>query len=104
MEDKKIKHLYCHNCKCETDQEIIFNDSTLDINEIIGYNEAGVKGQNCFAIVAHIYEITKCCGCKKKQYQRIRKKQSHGKGSRPSQISQYKSPRVSQMATKFKFI
>ena len=38
MEDKKIKHLYCHNCKCETDQEIIFNDSTLDINEIMGYN------------------------------------------------------------------
>ena len=65
MGDKKTKHLYCHNCKCETDQEIIFNDSTLDINEIIGYNEAGVKGQNCFAIVAHIYEITKCCGCKK---------------------------------------
>lgn len=65
MEDKKVKHVYCHNCKCETDQEIIFNDSTLDINEIIGYNEEGVKGQNFFAIVAHIYEVTKCCGCKK---------------------------------------
>ena len=38
MEDKKIKHLYFHHCKCETDQEIIFNDSTLDINEIMGYN------------------------------------------------------------------
>lgn len=65
MEEIKIKKIYCHNCKCDTEQEMVFRDSTIDIDEVIRFSEEGVKGSNFFAIVAHIYEVSKCCGCKK---------------------------------------
>lgn len=63
--EHKTKKLHCHNCKCETEQEILFHDASIDVNEIIGFDDSGVKKMNCFAIVAHIYEVTKCQGCQK---------------------------------------
>ena len=65
MEETKLKNVYCYNCKCDTEQEMMFRDSTIDIGEIIGFSKEGVKGPNFFTIVAHIFEVTKCCGCKK---------------------------------------
>lgn len=48
MEETKLKKVYCHNCKCDTEQEMMFRDSTIDVGEIIGFNEEGIKGSNFF--------------------------------------------------------
>lgn len=63
--EEKIKSIYCYNCKCKTQQKVIFNKGVLDSPEIIGYDKNGNKLNSFFTIVANIYEITECCGCKK---------------------------------------
>lgn len=71
METKEPIKTHCYNCDKETNQEILFTDSEIGPQEIIWRNEDGDDSQSAWAIVANIWNVTKCRGCEKINFKHI---------------------------------
>lgn len=57
--NKKIK-TYCHKCKNDTNQEIIFDETELDTREIFFVS---LKGESRWVVEQREWLISKCTGC-----------------------------------------
>lgn len=62
---------HCFNCGRETNQDILFNESEIGPQEIIWRNEEGDDSQSVWAVVANIWNLTKCRGCDKMNFKHI---------------------------------
>src|SRR5262245_42362009 len=68
--DNNIK-AHCYNCGTETNQTILFNDSTLGPQEIVWRNDEGDKTQSVWMVGADIWTLSKCLGCDKFNFKHI---------------------------------
>jgi uncharacterized protein YutE (UPF0331/DUF86 family) len=68
---KEIIKTHCFNCDRETNQDSLFNDSEIGPQEIIWRNEKGDDSQSAWAIVANIWNLSKCRGCEKINFKHI---------------------------------
>lgn len=57
--NEKIK-TYCHKCKNDTNQEIIFNETELDTREVFFES---LKGEPRWVVEQRAWFISKCTGC-----------------------------------------
>jgi hypothetical protein len=70
MDDKEIK-TRCFNCESDTNQTILFKDSVLGPQEIIGRNEEGDESQSLWQVAASIWTVSKCLGCEELNFKHI---------------------------------
>ncbi len=62
IENKKT---YCYNCEIETNQEVLFNDESIDFQEMISRNEEGDESQPYKILGLRTWTLSKCLGCDK---------------------------------------
>jgi Domain of unknown function (DUF4145) len=62
---------HCYNCDKETNQNVLFNDMEIGPQEIVIRNEQGDERQSVWAVVANIWNLSKCLGCEKINFKHI---------------------------------
>jgi hypothetical protein len=60
---KENQKAYCYRCEDETNQAVLFNDTSFGPQEIVGRNEEGDESQSAWTVDSSIWIITKCQGC-----------------------------------------
>ena len=64
-QEKEKQKAYCYKCEDDTNQIVLFKDTSFGPQEIVGRNEEGDESQSVWMVAATIWTITKCQGCEK---------------------------------------
>ena len=67
----ELAKTHCYNCDKETNQDVLFYDMEIGPQEIVIRNEQGDERQSVWAVVANIWNLTKCRGCEKINFKHI---------------------------------
>jgi len=62
---RKNNKFFCHHCKVETKQRVLFEKGEITTPEIVLFDENGKRKDSVWTIEARIWKISECMGCEK---------------------------------------
>jgi len=62
---RKNNKTFCHHCKVETKQRVMFEKGEIITPEVVLFDEHGKRKESVWTIEARIWKISECMGCEK---------------------------------------
>jgi len=60
---RKNNKIFCHHCKVETKQTVLFEKGEIITPEVVLFDEQGKRKESVWTIEARIWKISECMGC-----------------------------------------
>lgn len=69
---------YCYNCDKDTNHEVLFKETKIGPQEIVGRNEEGDESESVWEVVGFNWTIQKCLGCEEMNFKHVIRSEPSG--------------------------